>query len=43
MCWKKMVDLGMMSFFGEDGNIFSEGFEGFGECGYLENLVNFMG
>lgn len=33
----------MMSLFGEDGNIFSEGLEGLGECGYPENPVNPMG
>lgn len=43
MCWKKMADPGMMSLFGEDGNIFSEGLEGLGECGYPENPVNPMG
>uniref|UniRef100_A0A8B9TH82 Chromodomain helicase DNA binding protein 7 n=1 Tax=Anas platyrhynchos TaxID=8839 RepID=A0A8B9TH82_ANAPL len=32
-----MADPGMMSLFGEDGNIFSEGLEGLGECGYPEN------
>lgn len=43
MCRKKMADPGMMSLFGEDGNIFSEGLEGLGECGYPENPVNPMG
>uniref|UniRef100_A0A7M4FJM1 Chromodomain-helicase-DNA-binding protein 7 n=1 Tax=Crocodylus porosus TaxID=8502 RepID=A0A7M4FJM1_CROPO len=38
-----MADPGMMSLFGEDGNIFSEGLEGLGECGYPENTVNPMG
>uniref|UniRef100_F6W715 Chromodomain helicase DNA binding protein 7 n=1 Tax=Callithrix jacchus TaxID=9483 RepID=F6W715_CALJA len=38
-----MADPGMMSLFGEDGNIFSEGLEGLGECGYPENPVNPMG
>uniref|UniRef100_A0A452IK83 Chromodomain-helicase-DNA-binding protein 7 n=1 Tax=Gopherus agassizii TaxID=38772 RepID=A0A452IK83_9SAUR len=38
-----MADPGMMSLFGEDGNIFSEGLEGLGECGYAENTVNPMG
>ncbi|XP_053252041.1 chromodomain-helicase-DNA-binding protein 7 isoform X3 [Podarcis raffonei] len=38
-----MADPGMMSLFGEDGNIFSEGLEGLGECGYPENAVNAMG
>ncbi|XP_036763438.2 chromodomain-helicase-DNA-binding protein 7 isoform X4 [Manis pentadactyla] len=38
-----MADPGMMSLFGEDGNIFSEGLEGLGECGYPENPVNAMG
>uniref|UniRef100_A0A8C3YHI1 BRK domain-containing protein n=1 Tax=Catagonus wagneri TaxID=51154 RepID=A0A8C3YHI1_9CETA len=37
-----MADPGMMSLFGEDGNIFSEGLEGLGECGYAENPVNPM-
>ncbi|KAM8966503.1 chromodomain-helicase-DNA-binding protein 7 [Pelodytes ibericus] len=37
-----MADPGMMSLFGEDGNIFSEGLEGLGECGYPENSVNSM-
>uniref|UniRef100_A0A8D1MKH2 Chromodomain helicase DNA binding protein 7 n=2 Tax=Sus scrofa TaxID=9823 RepID=A0A8D1MKH2_PIG len=37
-----MADPGMMSLFGEDGNIFSEGLEGLGECGYPENPVNPM-
>ncbi|XP_053322550.1 chromodomain-helicase-DNA-binding protein 7 [Spea bombifrons] len=37
-----MADPGMMSLFGEDGNIFSEGLEGLGECGYAENSVNTM-
>ncbi|XP_029447223.1 chromodomain-helicase-DNA-binding protein 7 isoform X2 [Rhinatrema bivittatum] len=37
-----MADPGMMSLFGEDGNIFSEGLEGLGECGYPENAVNPM-
>ncbi|KAG8442016.1 hypothetical protein GDO86_010983 [Hymenochirus boettgeri] len=35
-----MADPGMMSLFGEDGNLFSEGLEGLGECGYPENPVN---
>lgn len=43
MCWEKMADPGMMSLFGEDGNIFNEGLEGLGECGYPENPVNPMG
>ncbi|KAM4704794.1 chromodomain-helicase-DNA-binding protein 7 isoform 1-T1 [Rhinophrynus dorsalis] len=34
-----MADPGMMSLFGEDGNLFSEGLEGLGECGYSENSV----
>ncbi|KAB0371704.1 hypothetical protein FD755_016642 [Muntiacus reevesi] len=38
-----MADPGMMSLFGEDGNIFNEGLEGLGECGYPENPVNPMG
>ncbi|XP_036194219.1 chromodomain-helicase-DNA-binding protein 7 isoform X2 [Myotis myotis] len=38
-----MADPGMMSLFGEDGNIFSEGLEGLGDCGYPENPVNPMG
>uniref|UniRef100_A0A8C6BSC9 BRK domain-containing protein n=1 Tax=Monodon monoceros TaxID=40151 RepID=A0A8C6BSC9_MONMO len=38
-----MADPGMMSLFGEDGNIFSEGLESLGECGYPENPVNPMG
>uniref|UniRef100_A0A674K2V1 Chromodomain-helicase-DNA-binding protein 7 n=1 Tax=Terrapene triunguis TaxID=2587831 RepID=A0A674K2V1_9SAUR len=38
-----MADPGMMSLFGEDGNIFSEGLESLGECGYPENTVNPMG
>ncbi|XP_067323510.1 chromodomain-helicase-DNA-binding protein 7 isoform X3 [Anolis sagrei] len=38
-----MADPGMMSLFGEDGNLFSEGLEGLGECGYPENPVNAMG
>ncbi|XP_057590494.1 chromodomain-helicase-DNA-binding protein 7 isoform X2 [Hippopotamus amphibius kiboko] len=38
-----MADPGMMSLFGEDGNIFSEGLEDLGECGYPENPVNPMG
>ncbi|KAJ7338864.1 hypothetical protein JRQ81_012766 [Phrynocephalus forsythii] len=38
-----MADPGMMSLFGEDGNIFSEGLEGLGECGYPETPVNPMG
>ncbi|XP_068956102.1 chromodomain-helicase-DNA-binding protein 7 isoform X3 [Petaurus breviceps papuanus] len=38
-----MADPGMMSLFGEDGNLFSEGLEGLGECGYPENPVNPMG
>ncbi|KAM6454556.1 chromodomain-helicase-DNA-binding protein 7 isoform 2-T7 [Liasis olivaceus] len=38
-----MADPGMMSLFGEDGNIFSEGLEGLGDCGYPENSVNSMG
>lgn len=33
----------MMSLFGEDGSLFSEGLEGLGECGYPENPVNPMG
>ncbi|KAG8570771.1 hypothetical protein GDO81_011410 [Engystomops pustulosus] len=37
-----MADPGMMSLFGEDGNMFSEGLEGLGECGYPENSVNSM-
>uniref|UniRef100_A0A8C5LDB2 Chromodomain helicase DNA binding protein 7 n=1 Tax=Jaculus jaculus TaxID=51337 RepID=A0A8C5LDB2_JACJA len=37
-----MADPGMMSLFGEDGNLFSEGLEGLGECGYPENPVNPM-
>ncbi|XP_018079243.1 chromodomain-helicase-DNA-binding protein 7 isoform X2 [Xenopus laevis] len=37
-----MADPGMMSLFGEDGNLFSEGLEGLGECGYPENPVNSM-
>ena len=43
LCWEKMADPGMMSLFGEDGNIFSEGLESLGECGYPENPVNPMG
>uniref|UniRef100_E9PV74 Chromodomain helicase DNA binding protein 7 n=1 Tax=Mus musculus TaxID=10090 RepID=E9PV74_MOUSE len=38
-----MADPGMMSLFGEDGSLFSEGLEGLGECGYPENPVNPMG
>uniref|UniRef100_A0A8C9DTV1 Chromodomain helicase DNA binding protein 7 n=1 Tax=Prolemur simus TaxID=1328070 RepID=A0A8C9DTV1_PROSS len=38
-----MADPGMMSLFGEDGSIFSEGLENLGECGYPENPVNPMG
>uniref|UniRef100_A0A8C5S4E0 Chromodomain-helicase-DNA-binding protein 7 n=1 Tax=Laticauda laticaudata TaxID=8630 RepID=A0A8C5S4E0_LATLA len=38
-----MADPGMMSLFGEDGNIFSEGLESLGDCGYPENSVNSMG
>ncbi|XP_075405819.1 chromodomain-helicase-DNA-binding protein 7 isoform X2 [Tenrec ecaudatus] len=38
-----MADPGMMSLFGEDGNIFSEGLESLGECGYPENPINPMG
>uniref|UniRef100_A0A6I8R080 Chromodomain-helicase-DNA-binding protein 8 n=1 Tax=Xenopus tropicalis TaxID=8364 RepID=A0A6I8R080_XENTR len=37
-----MADPGMMSLFGEDGNLFSEGLEGLGECGFPENPVNSM-
>ncbi|KAM4688567.1 chromodomain-helicase-DNA-binding protein 7 [Discoglossus pictus] len=37
-----MADPGMMSLFGEDGNLFSEGLESLGECGYQENSVNSM-
>uniref|UniRef100_A0A4W3JTQ7 Chromodomain helicase DNA binding protein 7 n=1 Tax=Callorhinchus milii TaxID=7868 RepID=A0A4W3JTQ7_CALMI len=38
-----MADPGMMSLFGDDGNIFSEGLEGLGECGFSENPVNALG
>ncbi|XP_069477199.1 chromodomain-helicase-DNA-binding protein 7 isoform X2 [Ambystoma mexicanum] len=38
-----MADQGMLSLFGEDGNLFSEGLEGLGECDYSENAVNSMG
>ncbi|XP_026548078.1 chromodomain-helicase-DNA-binding protein 7 [Notechis scutatus] len=43
MLKQKMADPGMMSLFGEDGNIFSEGLESLGDCGYPENSVNSMG
>lgn len=33
----------MLSLFGEDGNLFSEGLEGLGECDYSENAVNPLG
>ncbi|XP_060678630.1 chromodomain-helicase-DNA-binding protein 7 isoform X3 [Hemiscyllium ocellatum] len=38
-----MADPGMLSLFGDDGNIFSEGLEGLGECGFSENPVNALG
>ncbi|XP_077348882.1 chromodomain-helicase-DNA-binding protein 7 isoform X2 [Lithobates pipiens] len=37
-----MADPGMMSLFGEDGNLFSEGLEALGECGFPESSVNSM-
>uniref|UniRef100_W5MCL6 Chromodomain helicase DNA binding protein 7 n=1 Tax=Lepisosteus oculatus TaxID=7918 RepID=W5MCL6_LEPOC len=38
-----MADPGMMSLFGDDGNLFTEGLEGLGECGYSESQVNPLG
>ncbi|XP_029110966.1 chromodomain-helicase-DNA-binding protein 7 isoform X2 [Scleropages formosus] len=38
-----MADPGMMSLFGDDANLFSEGLEGLGECGYSESQVNPLG
>ncbi|MGH0129219.1 UNVERIFIED_CONTAM: hypothetical protein FKN15_069725 [Acipenser sinensis] len=38
-----MADPGMMSLFGDDGNLFSEGLEGLGECGFPESQVNTLG
>ncbi|XP_041103529.1 chromodomain-helicase-DNA-binding protein 7-like isoform X1 [Polyodon spathula] len=38
-----MADPGMMSLFGDDGNLFSEGLEDLGECGFPESQVNPLG
>ncbi|XP_051785343.1 chromodomain-helicase-DNA-binding protein 7 isoform X2 [Erpetoichthys calabaricus] len=38
-----MADPGMMSLFGDDANLFSEGLEGLGDCGFTEGQVNPLG